>query len=294
MTNPEVRERPVEGFEARLLPVLVKALEERDSLQIPRRSTSPRIVRRGIGVAIAAAWLVVATTVLVASQDTISVSATDAIANPAEVTQDLRDAGIEARILIVPVPPSAAGTWWSISFSPGVHVDDLVWAKLKAQVGVAVAGLPEEILDRGRGVFHHEVLELPRNLEGPLTLVVGRAARPGETEAPMDNELAPNGTFWCLGLEDLPPERSGRMLEGMGYEVVWVYETFEGPGGEGSEVDAPPQGSGITTAFFRAPDVVDIRLAPEAQVERLRLAAGTPIPGDDVPGWAPRCEGSSS
>ena len=293
MTDHDLRERRG-GFEARLLPVLVKALEERDSVQIPPHSPAPRIIRRTLSVAVAAALLVVATSILVASQDTISVSATDAIANPNEVTQNLRDAGIEAKILVVPVPPSAAGTWWSLSFSPGVQVGDLVWAKLKAQVGVGVAGLPEEILDRGRGVFHQEVLELPRNLEGPLTIVVGRAARPGETPAPMDNELAPTGAFWCLGLENQPPERSGRMLEGMGYEVVWVYETFEDPGGEGSEVDAPPRGSGITTAFFRAPDVVDIRLAPEAEIERLRLDAGTPTRGSDVPVWAPECGGASS
>lgn len=294
MTDPDVRERRADGFEARLLPMLLKALEERDSAQIPRRPTSPRIVRRTIGVAVAAAFLVVATTVLVASQNTISVSADDAIADPAEVIQDLRDAGIEARILVVPVPPSAAGTWWSLSFSPGVQVDDLAWAKLKAQVGVGVAGLPEEILDRGRGVFHHEILELPRNLRGPLTLSVGRAARPGEAEAPMDNELAPNGAFWCLDLHAMPADRAGRLLEDMGYEVAWVYETFKGPGGEGHQVDAPPQGSGITTAFLRTPDVVDVRLASEAEVERLRLQAGTPTQESNVPVWAPACEDSAA
>ncbi len=294
MTDRDVRERRADGFEARLLPMLLKALEERDSPRIPRRPTSPRIVRRTIGVAVAAAFLVVATTVLVASQNAIEVRATDAIDDPAEVTQDLRDAGIEARILIVPVPPSAAGTWWSLSFSPGTQVDDLAWAKLKAQVGVGVAGLPEEIRDRGRGVFHHEVLELPRNLGGPVTLSVGRAERPGEAEAPMDNELAPNGAFWCLDLHTMPADRAGRLLEDMGYEVVWVYQTFEGPGGEGRQVDTPPQGSGITTAFFRAPDVVDIRLAPEADVERLRVQAGTPTQGSNVPAWAPACEDSAT
>lgn len=294
MTNHDLRHRQMGGFETRLLPVLLRALEERDSVQIPRRTRSPRIVRRTVGVAIAAASLVVATTVLVASRDTIAVRAADAIADPAEESQDLRDAGIEARILVVPVPPSAAGTWWSLSFSPGVYVDDPVWARLKAQVGVGVAGLPEEVLDRGRGVFHHEVLELPRNLEGPLTLAVGRAARPGEAEAPMDNELAPNGAFWCLGLQNMPADRAGRTLEDMGYEVVWVYKTFEAPGGEGHKVEAPPPGSGITTAFFRAPDVVDVRLAPEAEVEWLRLQAGTPTQGSRVPPWAPACEDSAT
>lgn len=292
MTDPDVQERRPDGFEARLLPMLLKALEERDSVQIPRRPTSPRILRRSVGVAVAAAFLVVATTVLVASQSTISVSADDAIEDPAQVIQDLRDAGIEARILVVPVPPSAAGTWWSLSFSPGAQVDDLVWAKLKAQVGVGVARLPEEILDRGRGVFHREILELPRNLEGPLTLSVGRAARPGEAEAPMDNELAPNGAFWCMDLHTMAADRAGRLLQDMGHEVVWIHETFEGPGGEGHQVEAPPEGSGITTAFFRAPRVVDIRLAPEAEVQRMRLQAGTPTQGGAAPDWAPACEDS--
>ena len=110
----------------------------------------------------------------------------------------------------------------------------------------------------------------------------------------MDNELAPNGAFWCLDLQTMPADRVERLLGDMGYEVVLVYETFEGPGGEGHQVDAPPQGSGITTAFFRAPDIVDVRLAPEAEIERLRLDAGTPTQGSDVPVWAPGCGGISS
>jgi len=289
MTDRDVRERQPGGFEARLLPMLLEAVEE-NRIRPARRPPARRsLLRRTAAVALTAAALVVATTVVVGGRSTVEVGAADALADPERVVADLRKAGVEARILAVPVDRPVAGTWWHLYFAPGVQVDELVWAKLKAQVGVGVAQLPEEIRDAGRGIYHHEVLELPRNLPGPVTLVVGRERRAGEAEAPMDNELAPSGAFWCLHLEDMQPERTGKVLEDLGYEVVWVYDTFETPEGESRTVDDPPPASGITTAWFRSPSVVDVHLAPQAEVEELRLGEGTPTEGADVPAWTPDC-----
>lgn len=289
MTDRDVRKRQPSGFEARLLPMLLDAVEENRVRPAPRGSTGRSPLRRTAAVVLAAAALVVGTTVVVGGRSTVEVRAADALADPEGVVADLQEAGIEARILAVPVDRPMASTWWHLYFAPRVQVDELVWAKLKAQVGVGVAQLPEDIRDAGRGIYHHEVLELPRNLPGPVTLVVGQERRPGEAEAPMDNELAPNGAFWCLRLEDMQPERAGRVLEDLGYELVWVYDTFETPWGESRMVDEPPPASEITATRFRSPSVVDVRLAPQPAVEELRLAEGTPTDGADVPSWAPDC-----
>lgn len=291
MTDRQVRERRPAGFEARLLPILLEAVEQ--NRVRPGRRPSPRrsSLRRAGAVAMLAAALVMATTVVVRGRSTIEVRAADALADPDRVVADLREAGIEARILAVPVDGQVAGTWWHLYFEPGVQIDEVVWAKLKAQVGVGVAQLPDEIRDAGRGVYHHEVLELPRDLPGPVTLIVGRERRPGEAEAPMDNELAPNGAFWCLRLLEVQPEEARSVLEELGYEVAWVHETFETPEGESRMVREPPPESGITTAWFRTPSVVDLRLAPRAEVEALRLVAGTPSDRADTPAWAPDCKG---
>jgi hypothetical protein len=289
MTDRGVRKREPSGFEARMLPMLLEAVEENRVRPASRRSSTRARIRRNGAVAVVAATVVLATSVIVGGRTTIDVHGGDALADPDRVLADLRDAGIQARITAVPVDRPMAGTWWHLYFAPGVMVDELAWAKLKAQVGVGVPQLPEEIRDAGRGIYHHETLELPRNLPGPVTLVVGRERRPGEAEAPMDNELAPNGAFWCLHLEEMQPEQAGRVLEDLGYEVVWVYETFETPQGESRSVDEPPSGSGITTARFRSPSVVDVRLAPQAVLDELRLGEGTLPDGADAPSWAPEC-----
>ena len=291
MTDQDLSDRAFGGFEGRLLPMLLTALEDPGARPIPMPPRAGPAGRRLASMTLAAA-LVITTAVMVSGRSTIEVSAADALADPEEVARELREAGIGATILVVPVPRSAAGTWWHLFFAPGTPVEEDVWAGLKAQVGVAVAGLPEEQRDAGRGIFHRDVLELPRNLGGPVTLVAGRARQPGEQEAPMDNELAPDGAFWCLHLEQRTPGQAGVMLEGMGYDVVWILDTFDAPGGNSRIVQTPPEDFAVVIASFSRPQVIRLHLASLREAERLRRQVGTPTGDTPIPDWAPECPAS--
>ena len=87
---------------------------------------------------------------------TITVRLLEAGADPARVSRELRDAGIDAEVRSVPVPPGQAGTW------------------------VAALG-PPEIGGRLEGAG--AVLRLPAATPGRVELVIGRPARPGERYA---------------------------------------------------------------------------------------------------------------
>lgn len=249
-----------------------------------RRSPRHRIGRRVAVIAVAAATAIAATTLTVGGRSTIEVRAADAVANPAKVSRQLRAQGIQADVLVV--PGSLPGTWWHLFFAPEAEVDELTWARLQAQVGTRVSGLPnEEIVDGGVSIRHSETLELPKGLRGPLTIVAARAPAPGEKVAgsPHTNELAPTGAFWCLGLERMAPEDAGRALEELGYDVLWFWGTE-------SEVGEPPKGSAIVWAWFRTPKLVDVRLAPVRVADAHRKDPDTQT-SNDPPAWAPHCDG---
>ena len=82
---------------------------------------------------------------------TITVRLLEAGADPARVSRELRDAGVDAEVSSVPVPPGQAGTW------------------------VAAVGPPElgGQLERAGAV-----LRLPAATPGRVELVIGRPARP--------------------------------------------------------------------------------------------------------------------
>lgn len=289
MTEEQIRDH-LNGFEARLLPMLLEAVEERAGQLHDRPRPSRRKVRQYAVTALAAVVALVIATTIAVGDDTVHVRAADAVADPQAVARELRAIGIEAEILVVPVPRVVAGTWWHLYFAPGVDVDHLEWAKLKAQVGQGVLGFPEETSDRGAGIYHAEVLELPADLPGPVTLVAGRAAQEGEPIATTFDELAPVGAFYCLHLERMAPEEAGRELAALGYRVIWVYETHA----ESHPVAEPPKGSAITSAGFRTPEVVDVRLASTEQAAEIRNIMGTPNSNSIIPAWAPSCIGAGS
>ncbi len=215
--------------------------------------------------------------------------------------QQLRTQGVEARILVVPVPASVAGTWWDLYFAPGARVDPEEWSGLLAQVGQGVdPGLPPDVYDRilnaGRNVYHHEIIGIPRDVHGPLTLIAGRAPRPGESLSALGGELSPIGAFWCMGLERMDPVDAERAVEGLGYSVRWHYDPdpFAGVGVDPGDryVDAPPPGSALVDAWFLGPDRVQMELVPADKADAVRSEAGTPTPGSTPPAWAPDCSGS--
>ncbi|MDQ4143925.1 MAG: hypothetical protein M3198_09325 [Actinomycetota bacterium] len=230
----------------------------------------------------------------IARDKVVSVSAEAALADPSGVERQLANEGIQAEVRVVPVNDFLAGKWFHLYFGPEAVVDSETLALLKSYVG--------EIDYRYESVAEHcgptaalcertSILEIPGSVTGPITLVVGRAARPGEEywarNIDWSNELAPSGAFYCHRLEGRTPTEAATLLQELGYRVLWVHEE----GNTSDEVTLPPPGAEITFAMFRAPDVVDIRTARPPSAERYKEASGTPsqrYPRSSAP-WAPDC-----
>jgi hypothetical protein len=304
MNDSDLVDRRPEGFEARLLPMLLDAVDERSRARVaprPRRVRRRTVVRSGALAVAALVGAVVAANTLAVGTDTVQVSAAEAVRDPAAVQRQLRDQGVDANILVVPVPTGVAGTWWDLYFRPGARVGPEEWSRLLAQVGEGIdPGLPpdvyDRILDHGRNVYHHEVLEIPKDVHGPMTLIAGRAPRDGESLAGLGGELSPVGAFWCLGLERMGPSGAGQAIAALGYGVRFYYnpQPFEPVGvdveGDGY-VETPPPGSAVTDAWFATPTDVVIDLVPAGQADAVRAETGTPTPGSTPPDWAPACTG---
>jgi hypothetical protein len=165
---------------------------------------------------------------------TITVRLLDAAADPAKVSRELRDAGVDAEVSSVPVPPGQAGTW------------------------VAAVGPPElgGQLERAGAV-----LRLPAATPGRIELVIGRPARQGERYAVVAGEL--DATPELAGLRPgcllgLDAAVVGRQLVHRGLRVAWHVAYSTGPR------------SGVTEARTSAPagrvTEVGLERAGEARV----------------------------
>jgi hypothetical protein len=300
MKHTTVQDRP---FEDRLLEMLLEAHEERRRRVTGRRRRAS-MRRRGIG-ALMAATLVVGGWVAassVVSDDTIEVDAAAAVEDPRAVERELREAGIDADVRTVPEPdPYLRGKWIWLHFPPRVDIDPDTFALLQSYVGMLDMGWPsvQERCPRGIGCERTAILELPRNLPGPIVLIAGRAPRAGEEGwknlDPM-NELAPTGALYCYRLEELSPTEAGRRLDELGYRVEWRYATsgdpFWAPAGAppNEHPDSPPPGTGLVYAWFLGPNSAELSVAPQRYVEEVRRQYGTPVTeADRSLGWAPNC-----
>ena len=263
------------GFEERILPMLRQAVVERS---FERQSASRPARRRWIAVLAAVLTVgVLLGGVALGRGQTVLVSGDEALSNPRAVEQELRSQGIDASIIDVPVAsPERNGTWWWVYADRPMDVlgTDLVSRDISAP-------------DMTK-VVYVRILELPKGLEGHVTLMVGKTAGPGEpTVDAYDsiNELAPTGAFYCLHLDPLDPAAVGEALTRLGYQVEWNFED----GNQGSQVEAPPPGTVITWAWIPEPGLVDVRISPDGpEATSYRLAEGTFLPGDQ-PAWAPPC-----
>ena len=107
----------------------------------------------------------------------ITVTVTDAAADPATMTAQLREAGVNARVQTEPVPASDVGHW--IAGGTIGHAtpeqSDAVVRDLAAQVRV-----------------HPDYLKLDKGLAPEISLIVGRAARPGEPICAKDGAVVIN------------------------------------------------------------------------------------------------------
>jgi hypothetical protein len=280
------------GFEERLLVML------REAVMTDPQGTCARpgkgAVRRGgprrrALVALLAA--VVGISLFVGSatggRQIVSVDGSEALRDPAAVERRLREAGIDATIVAVPLPtvPEGAdswqGVWWWVTLDRPADLTQDEFASLYVQVGELSVG------DANPG--NTSTLELPK-MSGHVTLFVGRVVPHGEpTVFDYDriNELSPAGAFFCLGIDPDDPAALGTALEARGYRVMWTVEDLSA--NSGSSAAVPPPGTVATWAWLRSPDLVDVRLAeagPAAQ--GTQVAEGT-FPAGTAPPWSQPC-----
>jgi hypothetical protein len=286
-------------FEDRVLHMLLQAREEQLGPQ-PRRPRRVALRRRRLGALLVAAlviggWVVASSVV---GDATIEVDATDAIEDPHGVERELREAGIDAEGRTGPeADPYLRGKWIWLHFPPGVDVDPDTFALLQSYVGHLHMGWPsvQERCPRGIGCERTAILELPRDVPGPIVLIAGRAPRAGEegweNVDPM-NELSPTGALYCHRLEELSTAEAGRRLDELGYRVIWRYAERDPFMDARSEFpDRPPTGTALVHAWFRGPNVVDVSVVPDQHVAEQRRSVGTPVTPEDRLGltWAPSC-----
>lgn len=229
----------------------------------------------------------------VADNATVLIDADDAVRNPRALVRKLAAKGIEARILIRPTTGWGVGELLFWYPDPGVILDDDTFGLVKLYMG-EVDGDSRSVVERCPKLTRCSLtdpLELPVNMHGPITLVVGRAAEPGERywarHRDASNLLIPSGPLYCYRLEEKSPEEAERILRGLGYDVILVHEVP----GLSDPVASPPDAAEITWAWFRDSHTIDVRTAAPEEVEARRLDVGTPNeaqPRSSAP-WAPDC-----
>lgn len=279
-----------ETFEERLLPMFLDTARSHR-----RRRRGFRIT--GVGVTIVAAAVAFASLSLGAAlgSDTVTVSAKQAVEDPTGVEKTLRDSGIDATVIVIPVSPYwqvLDNTWWWLHFDGPTQLSQHDFADIYRQVGDGLTGLSDAEIDRGNGIQHFPDLELPKNLPGHLTLFAAKVADGPNVGSGYDtiNELSPTGTFWCDRLDPNDPEAVGATLRRAGYDVIWVVEpTKDSPQGASSEPSSPPANTIVTWAWFRGPHTIDVRLMQDGpQAQRYQDDEGTFSPGETPP-WTPPC-----
>lgn len=278
-----------ETFEDRILPMLVQA--------VPSHRRRTRLRRGGFGVVVlvAALALIVPSLGAALGTDTIRVSAQDAVRDPAAVEQNLREAGINATVIVVPMPPNwkvLDQTWLWLHFDEPSRLSQNDFANIYRQVGEGLAGLTDEQMDRGNGIAHMQDLELPHDLPGHVTLFAVASnddqVPSGTFDYDWTNELSPVGTFWCAHLDPNDPLAVGEAVGARGYDITWTLEP-EDNGAATESVAVPPAGTVVTWAWLTGPHSIDIRLMREgALASRLQHQEGTLRPGQDA-SWAPPC-----
>jgi hypothetical protein len=180
---------------------------------------------------------------------TITIRLLDAGADPAKVSRELRDAGVDAEVSSVPVPPGQAGTW------------------------VAAVG-PAELA--GRLERAGAVLRLPAATPGRVGLVIGRPARQGERYAVVAGELdAPElGGLRPGCLLGLDAAVAGRQLAHRGLRVAWHVAYSTGPQSGVTEARASaPAGKVTEVGLERAGEARVVVSPPGDRLVREAIAA---------------------
>jgi hypothetical protein len=270
------------GYRGALLPILLETQHRQpgvaphqEGIQLPR----PRMWLKALVVAGAAVGIAVVIPAL--SDDplegaiavehrgkVIHLSVQDASADPEAMTNDLRAAGLDARVEVVPVSPSLVGMWVNFfSLGPNGDADPRgldIWNQMYPP------GDPS-------GIPRARVLKIPSDFSTAFTAVVGRPAHEGETWqqaniSDVPDETSDGGIVYCLGLEPSDTEGVDRALEDLGYERVWSLDDPDMPSSE--RVAGPPPGKVIVGAELLGPDVLLISTAePETPAARAAVTS---------------------
>ena len=285
-----------EGFEERLLVMLRDAVSEpAEPVGVPGAGSARRPFFKRARIIVVAATLALLTGVMllgglaIGGRQVVNVDGREALHNPSAVEQQLRDAGIDATIVVVPLPSIKAedweGRWWWLAVDQPEQLTQDEFARLYAQVGMAQVGMGG--VNSSTGFDNSTVLELPK-MPGHITLFVGRTVPAGQpTVSSFDrmNELSPAGAFYCLGIDPNDPSALGAALVSRGYHVIWNLEWDNA----GKQVASPPSGTVATWAWLRGPDLVDVRLAAAGRwAVKYQVAEGTFPPGTTPP-WTRPC-----
>lgn len=263
------------GFEERLVPILRERVLER------KRRRGRR--RRSVLLVAAAALLVIATGSLggrlVGRGERVSIDALEALEDPDAVVADLRRSGIDARILSVPIGPGSnerPSVWVDVGYDNPHPATQGAWFETW---------------------WGRRVLSIPKDIEGTVSLFVGREVDDGEAPAPsiLDNEIGPTGEFWCMALETMDPADATTKLENLGYQVTWWWHlpTNEQGIGEAWVIDELPKDATLTrVGHSNAPDEVSFQLMDVRFAEKERQVWGAPseaFPRSTWESWAPPC-----
>ena len=298
-----------ETFEERLLPMLVIAIQRDDLGSTERLPKGRPDRRRRLAVVVLAATVAAIIAGMfvipaVGDRGVVPVRADDALRDPRGVERMLRAEGIDAEIIEVPIPSAAPGedrNWWQwLYFDRPVNLTPVEFYLLKAYVGLENGSVLEKVdfydpanqaeFSRKRNAG---IIEIPRGVEGHLTLLVGQYNTPrGEFTVnrwSKINELAPTGALYCLGLDPDDPEALGAALKARGYRVMWIVEDPVANTSHEPTV-SPPPGTVAVWAWLRDANLMDVRLvdASSPRLEEYRAAEGTYRLGETPP-WEPPC-----
>jgi hypothetical protein len=142
------------------------------------------------------------------------------------------------------------------------------------------------------------MLSISKDIDGTVSLFVGREVNVGEAPAPsfLGNEIGPAGEFWCLALETMHPVEATTQLENLGYEVNWEwrYPINDQGIGDAEMIDELPAAAVLVRAsHVNAPNVVLFQLMDERFAEEERQSWGAPsdaFPRSTWESWAPPCD----
>ena len=155
----------------------------------------------------------------------ITLRISDATADPREMTNELRAAGIEGVVRVHPVSPSLVGKWAAVETRPPAPA-----APGESVSATELANEPPGRRDRGDVDrllsidFAPEALRVPEDFRVRVLLTAGRAPRDGELYAESGSAFAAGEPLHCSGIERLSPAGAKRAIAAKGYEVHTVVQ----------------------------------------------------------------------